>query len=99
MKTKNTLTPAIHRNNIDAVTNTICVPSSWTTPQTYHVIVEDGELSSAKYEGEFTKEQVFERYGLEPEVSNVNLAKIILENPNDQDLGKKIRSIFINSVL
>lgn len=99
MKTKNALTPAIHRVNIDRVTNTICIPSSWTTPQTYHIIVEDGELSSAKYEGEFTKEQVYERYGLEAEDSNINLRKIILETPNDQDLGRKLRSIFINSLL
>ena len=99
MKIKTNLTPAIHKSNVDAVTNTICFPSSWTTPQTYHVIVEDGELSSAKYEGEFTKEQVNERFGIDPSFTNVNLAKIIAETPNDQDLGRKLRSILLDIIL
>lgn len=77
--------------------NPVClkvIPSSWTEPQLYHVILEDGEFTKSDYLGEMTKEQIHESFDVYIDYIEDPIYKIILENPNDQDLGKKIRSLY-----
>ncbi len=80
--------------------NPIClkfIPSSWGDPQTYHVIGEDGEYDKTEYHGEYTKEMIKQVYEIDVDAIEDPISQIIRETPNDQDLGKKIRSLY-NSV-
>jgi hypothetical protein len=68
------------------------IPSSWTSPQTYHVIGEDPD--SAEYHGEYTKEMINQVYEIDIDSIEDPISQIIRENPNDQDLGKEIRILY-----
>jgi hypothetical protein len=87
------------RSNPEQIQNIICVPSSWTKPQTYHILIEDGEMDSANYEGEFTAQQVYERFDIEVEEVSPTVVELVRRFPNDQDLGKAIRTIVLNTII
>jgi hypothetical protein len=70
------------------------IATSWNDPQTYHVIGEDGEFDSTSYLGEYTKEMIKQVYEIDIDAIEDPIYKIIKENPNDHDLGKKIRSLY-----
>ena len=70
------------------------IPTSWSNPQTYHVIGEDGEFDKTEYHGEYTKELIKQVYEIDIDAIEDPIYQIIRENPNDQDLGKKIRKLF-----
>jgi hypothetical protein len=85
--------------NSEQIQNVICVPSSWTKPQTYHILIEDGEMDSANYEGEFTAEQVYERFDITVEDNETSISDFVKKFPNDQDLGKAIRTVYLKTIL
>lgn len=74
------------------------IPTSWTNPNTYHVITEDGEFSKSEYLGEHTKEELMKYYSIDIDSIGDPISEILKRTPNDQDLGKKIRSIY-NSII
>lgn len=85
--------------NPEHIQNIICIPSSWTKPQTYHILVEDGEMDCANYEGEFSAQQVNERFDIEVDEVSPTLLELTRKFPNDQDLGKAIRTIVLNTII
>ena len=70
------------------------VATGWTYPQTYHVISEDGELDITEHLGEYTKESIKQIFEIDIDVIEDPISRIIRENPNDQDLGRRIRSLY-----
>ena len=92
MKTKSAVI-ALTKVKEEKVTNIICVPSSWTKPQTYHILMEDTSEDTTRYEGEFTAEQVYERFDIDV-IPGLSIGEVIRATPNDGDLGKKIRNLY-----
>ena len=68
------------------------VPSGWTRPQTYHVIIEYGDLEQSDYLGILTAQQIKDQYDLIIDDSKMNIS--IKTLPNDQELGKHMRSMY-----
>jgi hypothetical protein len=62
------------------------VPSGWL--HQYHVIVEFGDSDDWNHYY-MNKEQILQKFGIE--VPDMNLKKLIHDNPNDMTLGKAIR--------
>ena len=59
----------------------------------YHVIKEWGDTGETEYVGILLVEQIKEKFGIDPTIENSSIRKISLENPNDQTLGRTVRSI------
>lgn len=68
------------------------VPSGWAGPQTYHVIIEYGDLEQSDYLGILTAQQIKDRYDLIIDDSEMNMPIKTLHN--DQELGKRMRSMY-----
>jgi hypothetical protein len=69
------------------------IKSGWSSPIRYHVIEEWGDTGESAYVGIFLVEQIKEKFGIDPTIENSSIRKISLENPNDQTLGREVRSI------
>jgi hypothetical protein len=63
------------------------VPSGWL--HQYHVIVEFGDSDDWNHHY-MNKEQIMQKFGIE--VPDLNMKKILRDNPNDQTLGKVVRT-------
>ena len=83
---------------VPTIDEPLCVhilPSGWTSPRQYHVIIEYGDMSQAEHEL-LTAEQILEKHGINMEEvktpHDVSVsAKMIKDRPNDQDLGAFVR--------
>jgi len=65
------------------------VPSGWSKPQMYHVIVEFGD--SSDWDTHFMDaDQIMKKFGVE--VPQLNLRKMAHDLPNNMDLGKAVRT-------
>jgi hypothetical protein len=65
------------------------VPSGWSKPQKYHVIVEFGD--SDDWDTHFMDaDQIMQKFGIE--VPQLNLKRLAHDLPNNMDLGKAVRS-------
>jgi len=67
--------------------------AGWTKPQTYHVLIEFGDIGDTEYKGLFDSEQIKEKFGLDLEKEDFNLNEKSKTIPNDQELGKEIHRI------
>jgi len=67
--------------------------AGWTKPQTYHVLIEFGDIGDTEYKGLFDSEQIKEKFGLDLEKEDFNLNEKAKTIPNDQELGKEIHRI------
>lgn len=73
------------------------IKSGWTKPQMYHVIFETGDYEQSDYLGLKTEIEIKEKWGIElPDPKSLNLNLAIKENPNDSDLGDKLRILIRN---
>ena len=77
--------------------------SGWSKPQQYHVLIEYGDHEQTDYEL-LDADQIQEKHGID--IANqtdhtgiIVTAKMILETPNDGDLGKTVRKQFFQSTL
>jgi hypothetical protein len=71
------------------------IPSGWSSPRTYHVIREYGDMEQSDYVGLMDANQIKERYGFEADLESVedfSLPAQVRNNPNDQTLGRVIRN-------
>jgi hypothetical protein len=73
------------------------VKSGWGSPDLYHVIREFGDMDNSEYVGTRSSEQIKMEFGIDVNIQNSSLFKIIRSEPNDQSLGKKLRET-INSL-
>jgi len=71
------------------------IPSGWTDPRMYHVLVEWGDTNETDYHF-LDADQIKEQMGIDISendfVSYIVTNDELLENSNDYDLGSKIRS-------
>jgi len=67
--------------------------SGWSKPQTYHVLMEFGDIGDTEYKGLFNSEQIKEKFGIEVNKEDLNLNEKSKTIHNDQELGKEIRRI------
>lgn len=66
------------------------VPSGWSNPQMYHVIVEFGD--SDDWNTHFMNaDQILHRFGIE--IPDVSLHQMAIKEPNDMSFGKAIRNL------
>ena len=66
------------------------IRSGWCEPQTYHTIIEYGDMEQSDYLGMLTAQQIKDRYDLVIDDSIMNMQIKTLHN--DQELGKHIRN-------
>lgn len=75
------------------------IKSGWSNPQTYHVIVEFGDMEQTDYSGVLTMEQIEDKFGF-PKGSikdyEDGLANYVRNLPNDQELGRSFRKSVSN---
>ena len=67
--------------------------AGWTKPQTYHVLIEFGDIGDTEYKGLFNVEQIKEKFGVEVDKEDFNLNEKSKLIPNDHDFGKEMRRI------
>jgi hypothetical protein len=67
------------------------IPSGWTDPDKFYVIIEYGERDDYE-EFLMTREEILNEF--EVNVPKVNLWKLIYDKTNDMDLGATIRRLF-----
>jgi hypothetical protein len=67
--------------------------SGWSKPQTYHVLMEFGDIGTTDYLGVFTSEQIKEKYGIEIDKEDFKLNEKAKKIGNDQELGGELRRI------
>lgn len=66
------------------------IPSGWSAPQLYHVLIEYGDDGSTDYK-QLTAEQIKDNYDIE--VGTVNLTKISKSESNNYIFGSIIRNL------
>jgi hypothetical protein len=67
------------------------ISSGWSSPRTYHVIREFGDMEQSDYVGLLDAKQISERYGFDIDLEESALHKMVRNHPNDQSLGKVLR--------
>ena len=68
------------------------IPSGWSMPRQFHVIIELGAYDDSTYKGTMTEEQIKKEYGIDlPDY--FNLDAIATKIPNDQEFGKEVRKL------
>jgi len=68
------------------------IPSGWCNPRMYHALKEYGDYEDTQYLGLFDRDQIRENFLVDiPE--EFDLSSIIKNNPNDYELGTKLRKI------
>lgn len=68
------------------------IPSGWSMPRQFHVLVEWGAFDDTTYKGTMTEEQIKKEYGINlPDY--FNLHAIATKEPNDMEFGKEVRKL------
>lgn len=74
------------------------IPSGWSNPQMYHVIVEWGDMDQADHhllDADQIKEQMGIEVNEEDFAATVISKKFVNQHPNNYDLGETIRKPFL----